>query len=408
MKNYFLSILAFLFFSSIYCQSNSWVTTSLTAHETDYFKDISFSDDKNGLAIGIDYSEYNTRYKTVDGGSTWTRQNWTFRGNACIHYNEQGNAITARESLAVNNIVTISGDYASSWSNVGAPTINSQFETTSCWINSTTEYFVAGAGGWGTDDGVYRRKNGAWEHVLENINATKIVFIDDNIGFVGTQYGDLYRTTDSGDNWEELDYPSGGQIDNINALSKDIIYIGEYKTVDGGENWTRPDFTSFLVRYHFFNEAEAYGVAGSDVYATSDGGENWTLLSTNKIADIADEIDCCKKYIFTKDKIFALSNSKPKIYLINIDTTLSTDNLSITDTIKVFPNPTSDTLILKTNAPISSVSIYGINGRLTKKVALRGNDLYNNSLDVSSLAKGIYFLEIQSNNAKFIKRFLKN
>ncbi len=409
MKTHLFLMLTLLLYGVGYSQSNSWINTSLTIHGTDYFKDISLSDKMNGLAIGIDHTGYNPRYKTTDGGNTWTRQNWNYRGNACIHYNKNGDAITAKIDLATSNVLRISNNYATNWSTIAAPSINSQWGTKSCWIKSATEYFVVGAGGWGNDDGVYRRKNGVWEHVIKSVDATKIYFVDDQVGFVGTQYGDLYRTLDSGNTWENINYPGSKQIDEINAVSKDLIYMGQYKTTDGGKNWSSVSFGIEIIgRYHFFNELEAYGVTGqTDVYATSDGGSNWTLISTNKIIDNPDEIACCDKFIFMKDKIFALSDAKPKIYLMNVDTTLSTNEFSKTS-VEIFPNPANDYLNIKAETAINDISIYDLKGRLVKTASFNNNSSNENQLKIASLAQGLYFLEMKFGQFTLTKKFFKN
>ncbi|WP_296382883.1 T9SS type A sorting domain-containing protein [Winogradskyella sp.] len=83
---------------------------------------------------------------------------------------------------------------------------------------------------------------------------------------------------------------------------------------------------------------------------------------------------------------------------------LSVDDFNI-QTIILFPNPAQDKIRLTSSQIIDSVSISDINGRLLKSISISDMDY---SLNVSSLSKGVYFLEIQSRESKSTKKFIKN
>lgn len=81
---------------------------------------------------------------------------------------------------------------------------------------------------------------------------------------------------------------------------------------------------------------------------------------------------------------------------LNIDTTTLEKST-------LFPNPTTNKLHIKTEQKIHKVSIYDINSKLifSKKTT-------ENTLDVSRLKKGIYFLQISTENKSIInKKFIK-
>jgi hypothetical protein len=86
---------------------------------------------------------------------------------------------------------------------------------------------------------------------------------------------------------------------------------------------------------------------------------------------------------------------------------LGTDVNSLDNSIKLYPNPTSDVLHIATtsNEIISNVSIYSISGALIKD--LKSVDTIE-SISVSDLQSGLYFVKIQVNeevkNFKFIKK----
>lgn len=70
----------------------------------------------------------------------------------------------------------------------------------------------------------------------------------------------------------------------------------------------------------------------------------------------------------------------------------------------IYPNPVSNTLFISSeNSVIDSVTIYSLTG---KKVFEDSKGL--NSIDVSNLSKGMYFMEIFSEAGKTMKKFIKN
>lgn len=69
---------------------------------------------------------------------------------------------------------------------------------------------------------------------------------------------------------------------------------------------------------------------------------------------------------------------------------------------KIHPNPTTDILNITSKNPIEKLAVYSVSGR---KV-LEQNTI-ENSLDVSSLQNGVYFLEIVSPKGKSVQKFVK-
>jgi len=74
--------------------------------------------------------------------------------------------------------------------------------------------------------------------------------------------------------------------------------------------------------------------------------------------------------------------------------------------LQVYPNPViSELKIIAENlqTPIEQINIYDITGRLM----LHSSFLISNSINVSSLKAGIYFIEIRSGNEKTMQKFVK-
>lgn len=85
--------------------------------------------------------------------------------------------------------------------------------------------------------------------------------------------------------------------------------------------------------------------------------------------------------------------------------TLSSESF-LSKSINVSPNPAKDFLNISSDRiTIQSVSIADINGRTIKQIELNQT---NSSIDVSDLLAGVYILNIQSDEGKLVKKFIKN
>ena len=87
------------------------------------------------------------------------------------------------------------------------------------------------------------------------------------------------------------------------------------------------------------------------------------------------------------------------------DITSVNDNLM--DDFKVYPNPVNDRLYIETSTQIQSIEVYDIYGRIQN---LRNSETQKlrNSIDVSDLNNGIYFVKINTEEGNIVKRIVKN
>ena len=69
--------------------------------------------------------------------------------------------------------------------------------------------------------------------------------------------------------------------------------------------------------------------------------------------------------------------------------------------ISVFPNPVQETLTVNGVKKDALINVYSMNGALLKTVKAQDN---STKVDVSSLQQGIYFLQIDKQVVKFIKK----
>ena len=84
----------------------------------------------------------------------------------------------------------------------------------------------------------------------------------------------------------------------------------------------------------------------------------------------------------------------------------SNNALSVSDNkisnFKIHPNPTANILNITSKNPIQKLAVISVSG-----MRVLEQNFIENSIDVSSLQNGIYFLEISSREGKSIQKFIK-
>ncbi|MEM9680585.1 MAG: S8 family peptidase, partial [Bacteroidota bacterium] len=74
---------------------------------------------------------------------------------------------------------------------------------------------------------------------------------------------------------------------------------------------------------------------------------------------------------------------------------LSVEDVTVSNTISIYPNPVQDVLSIKTNKPIDHAIIFNIDGKIIQTI-----DDLEKTMDVSFLREGIYFLKLSHNKGK--------
>ena len=75
------------------------------------------------------------------------------------------------------------------------------------------------------------------------------------------------------------------------------------------------------------------------------------------------------------------------------------------DIYSFFPNPASTEIQINTNEPIDGFTIRDIAGRT---LMVKGNPALKETIDVSSLPRGLYLLELRSGNKRATEKFILN
>ncbi|HEY3250106.1 MAG TPA: T9SS type A sorting domain-containing protein [Ignavibacteria bacterium] len=177
-----------------------------------------------------------------------------------------------------------------------------------------------------------------------------ISFYNTQVGYIVSELGGVFKTTDGGDNWTaimNLGFPYYWY--GVNAISADTVVISGFNnqgpintgvvrwTLNGGTNWsadivlTRPlSGVGWLDRVHFFNQNTGIVMNGlsGDCYYTSTGGKDssaWTFITVYPSSGwIAGNIDAqANGNVYATGIRFAKSTN----YGLNWTTSSSADNV---------------------------------------------------------------------------------
>ena len=70
---------------------------------------------------------------------------------------------------------------------------------------------------------------------------------------------------------------------------------------------------------------------------------------------------------------------------------------------RVYPNPTSETIIIQSTTNKNQISIYNIQGVLLKEMYSEG---FITKIDITGLSPAVYFIEVSNTRDKLYKKFI--
>lgn len=86
---------------------------------------------------------------------------------------------------------------------------------------------------------------------------------------------------------------------------------------------------------------------------------------------------------------------------------LSTDNFELEETTSIYPNPSNDGRInISTTAELNQISILTINGQVIQKIT--NPNRVDNTIEISNLPKGFYFISLEANGQNITKKIIIN
>jgi len=389
MKRIILTLLIICINNLVFSQwimQNSNTSSSLT--------DIHFIDNNIGVSAGTS----GTVLKTDNGGQTWQ----LLQSNTSVSFNSV-------YGLDINNI------YIGKLSLRKTTNGNSFFEIGGLDLLGGVKeiyFFDSSNGIILNSNGILKTNNQAtsWQHTniypsqnapLGQLWINDFQFTDLNTGyayggFSSQNYGEIFKTTDAGNNWVDINL-STTYISAMNFIDSTIGYYftynsglsSIYKTIDGGNNWNliNDNINQYITEMVFIDELIGYTVSlDGNIDKTIDGGITWTnSYSTNGIS-----LSSIEKT--PNNSLYAIGNNG--LILKNEELVLSTNDETLSEHANIYPNPATDILYIDFNHNLNSIAtiqLYNIYGQLIINKTTQSEII---GLKINQLQKGTYFLQV--------------
>ncbi len=267
----FILVFCAIFIIKVYPQAG-WFTQN--SGDTNTLRSIFFVNPNTGWAVGY----YGTVLKTTNSGMNWNSQTISYPPSALLEVyfinNNTGWIVGGYiEYLYTDRVILKTTDGGQNWSSLlfdnGAP-LHSVF-----FINSLVGWVGGGI------SGILKTTNGGTNFFVQPINTDKITtiyFADINTGYAGSQ-PHVFKTTNSGNNWQEVGNFSVSKIHFFNSMTGITVGYGRVmKTTNGGLNWVE------LIHDYAFRTGVSfsdfsYGTIvelNRNVRRTTNGGNNWS------------------------------------------------------------------------------------------------------------------------------------
>ncbi len=304
--------------------------------------------------------------KTVDGGETWTL--YDVPDLTSYYYDIQfANDLTGY-LCGSNSLLVKTNDGGLTWQQI---TFEQNYKFTFMFfINENTGWLID----WDNRHLVWTTNGGEdWDAVrlIESNYIFKphtIFFINEQIGFVTTAEGVLFKTTDGGNSWEQFYVFTGSEIQTS--------------------------------RVYFVNEEEGWYTNGYRVYHTLDGGETWINPQSFGFSHI-------KNMFFLENGQGWLCGEYGLVAGCNLSLDINEDQ-ETKAMLHISPNPANR--VIQVSLPgnkvkIEAASIFNMMGQ---EVARFDNINATGSyrMDISHLSSGTYILKVSSPEGNRLGKFV--
>ena len=394
----------------------------------------------SGFAI-VGYEFHNGNYDLVfirtdkDGNEIYTKHfggtDWDF-GYSLQPTSDNGFIIAGESFKDGNNdgfLIKLNAAGDSIWTKKFGGTGNDKFEDITIAANG--DYLLAGeSSSYGNNEQAFVVRvdtSGAliWQSTFGNpgINFAKSI-IELSTGDIVISGGTNTVPSNDIDNW-------GAKISSTGSFIEEHVVLDYQPTppIDQNDDWNQ-----FVIA-----QKDSVIFGGKRSYDNSEAGNIYLYRYTQTIAPLG-YLDDFQKFITSNEEIaydakITLDNgviivctgermdaSPSNIYLIKMDssiawphpfsnsisyqndyTTLDEKNNNVL--INVYPNPANSILHIKSNFELnpSTIRITTIKG---KTVVSKNSDFSSNTIDVSTLSPGIYFIQIKTDNNIITKKFV--
>ncbi|MFK2819443.1 T9SS type A sorting domain-containing protein [Flavobacteriaceae sp. LMIT009] len=239
--------------------------------------------------------------------------------------------------------------------------------------------------------------------------------------FVGLENGRLLRidNADGGvaPSWNDITGAFVGSISDIEfGENENEIFVTMFNygvtsvwfTNNGGTSWSSkegnlPDLPVKCILQNPLEPNEVIIGTKLGVWATLDytqGSPTWTQVNNGM-----NEVEVMDLDLRTADNVILASTYGRGMFTSQFTSNLGLEENNFSQSIKLYPNPVQEDLHIKLTNSLGANATYRIHNILGQTITQ--GDLKDESLNVSSLNTGLYFIEINVEGKKGVKRFIK-
>jgi len=414
-----------------------------------------FKDINTGYVLAVN----NDIYVTTNTGTNWTKTtNTNDMGAGSNSYTEYSSFINSTTGIISGRTLLLKTTNAGiSWTALTAPTYSVAGIS---MINANTGFLAC----WYSCGRMSKTTNGGDNWIITDSLSPDFLkfvkFFNQTTGIVADEKGNLFRTTNAGQNWNAqplgLTYSVGGSFilnETIGYISGASSYLSGkiLKTTNAGLNWSviYNVTGSHIYNMHFINEYTGY-CTGTNLMKTTNGGYNWTTyanfpVTNSKGIEIVNNstifvtnigaiykstndganwgsLDVPTNYLMQFTKFFDVNNGLAfGQYGVILRTTnggglvavknIESEIPSAYSLSQNYPNPFNNTSKLKfeiANLGNVKIIVYDVMGREVQTLVnerLQAGT-YETTFDGSMLNSGVYFYKIRAGEFTETKRML--